>query len=489
MPSHSSGDPRALALSVLIDTDEGSFADARLATGLREGTLSDRDKDLATFLVYGTLSHQLTLDHSIAAFCKRPLHRLDPAVLALLRLGLFQLTFCDRIPAYAAVDRTVSLARGPLTRLRGLINAVLRRAEREGLQAWPQIAELREASPSTADEEPAAASLSSPPVPPRQADWRKRPEFEPSRAWNSLDAAERLGVAWSHPPWLVAMWIEELGLDNTVRLMAENNQASPTALRALLPRDEALAALRERGDDVEAGARAPQAILAKRAVIAPGIAVAQGEASQLVVTILDPQPGDNVLDACAAPGGKTAYIAQLVGPQGRVTAVDRGRKSRDRTIWTLKRGRIPLGPPNAPVEDQPVLVLEADMTSLEAADLRGPFDRILVDAPCSGLGTLRAHPEIRWRREPDDLADLASRQTRILASAARHLKVGGRLVYSTCTVARTENEEVVSDFLEAHPNFAREATAAGADSQGELHTLPFEDGLDGFYAAALTRLS
>lgn len=470
MPGPRRADSRAVALQVLIDTDEGGFADSLLARALRETDLDDRDRDLATFLVYGTLAHRLILDHSIAAYCKHPIAKMDPLVLALLRMGLFQLGFCDRIPAYAAVDRTVALARGPYTRLRGLVNAVLRRAEREGLRSWESICRLRTQLEAGGEFEIEGG------------DWRRRRALDPSRSWEQLEAVERWALACSHPSWLVAMWIEELGASDTARLLLANNEAAPTTLRALLPREEALAALQERGHEVAAASLAPDAIAVRRAASEPGIAVPQGEASQLVVCVLDPQPGDNVLDACAAPGGKTAYIAQRVGHSGRVTAVDRGRSSGPRVVRTLGQASIA----GDHLIDR-VYVVEGDVAAEDPNELGAPFDRVLIDAPCSGLGTLRAHPEIRWRREPEDLDDLSQRQSRILDATATLVRVGGRVVYSTCTIARAENEQVVSDFLEKNPEFEREERLSGLDENTELHTFPFQDGLDGFYAAALVR--
>ncbi len=456
-------DARRVAFETLLETDRGSFADSALGERLERIELDRRERDLATLLVYGTLARRLTLDYTIAGYAGRPLDRIEPGLLTLLRLGLFQLGFCDRMPAYAVLDRTVSLADGKLRRGAGFVNAVLRRTTREGLRAADGIAALQRGR--TDDEAPG-----------EQGD-----DIDLTRDWAQLSPDRRRAVAFSHPLWLVRLWTSELGESPANAFMQANNEAAPNVLRVLVPRAEAIDRLRDMGLRVREAAHAPDAVLASGPERIPGLALPQGEASQLVVRLLNPGRGEAVLDACAAPGGKTAYIAALVGENGRVVAVDNGRGARRRIETTLRLAGFTNG--NLPE----IRVLDEDFLRSEDRDLGAPLDAALVDAPCSGLGTLRQHPEIRWRRTARDLAELATRQARLLERAAGAVRPGGRLVYSTCTVVRAENEDIVDGFLAAHPDYEADPSAPGADAAGRLHTFPHEGGMDGFFAAALRR--
>jgi len=434
-------DARRLAYDTLVETDRShAHADAVLGRALSRGSLSGPDRGLATLLVYGTLARQLTLDHSLAGYLERPLARLERRVLVLLRMGLFQLAYLDRVPDFAAVDTTVNLARAVAPAARGLVNGVLRRAAREGL------------------------------APPPDA-----------------DLADRLSVVHSHPRWLVERLLDELGTDEAEAFMHADNEARPTVLRALLPRGSALDALTERGLDVAPAPLAPDAIVVSGAAAAAmgvngvaGIAIPQAEASQLVALYVGAGAGQSVLDTCAAPGGKSAYLAALVGPSGRVVAVDPARAAA-RRIERLARAA---GAGN-------VEIVNRSIQDLEVGD---GFDAVLVDAPCSGLGTLSEHPEIRWRRQPQDIDDLAARQSAILAAAAPHVRPGGVLVYATCTVLRAENDDVVDDFLGGHPQFGEADDDELHDSlgpvvgdDGRLRTWPHRHGTGGFFAARLRR--
>ncbi len=428
-----SADPRAVALSALVEIGtKEAFSDAVLSSHLDASALFGLDRGLATQLVYGCLARERTLDYTVAAYSERDIAKLAPEVMALLRLGVFQLAFLERVPSHAAVHATVELAKREAPRAAGFINAILRRCSREGLANPPS------------------------------------------------GHIERLAIDYSHPEWLIERWIAELGEADTIALMEKDNVALPTVLRALVDRDEAIAALSERATDVSACERAPDGILAAKPVRVPGIAIPQSEASQLVVQFLDPQPGEHILDACAAPGGKTAYIAALVGEEGRVTACDPGRNAKRRVTRFLATCGVD---DRVDFHAKPVQELESDTG----------FDAVLVDAPCSGLGTLSEHPEIRWRRSPEDVSDLAARQTEILEAAASKVRTGGRLVYSTCTMLREENEEIVDAFLARHAEFTADTSPRGPefegllDGEGRMRTLPHRHGMQGFFAAALRR--
>jgi 16S rRNA (cytosine967-C5)-methyltransferase len=434
-------DARRVAAGVLLAVAGGAWSDEALAHALDRTRLEEQDRALATLLVYGTLARQRTLDRTIEALADRPLERIDDIVLIALRLGLFQMGFLDRIPDHAAISTSVDLVARRAASAKGFVNALLRRAQRHGLTPPPDAPEV-----------------------------------------------ERLGVLHSHPDWLVRMWIDELpgGAGEAERLLEANNEAAPTCYRVLGSRQNALAALQGRGIDAQTGRFASGSLLIAGPVRRlDGVAVVQGEASQLIVEMLDPKPGERVLDACAAPGGKTAAIASRVGAGGAVVACDPGRDSEARIRTTLRAGGI------GGVGDS-LRIHARGVESLDPA--LGPFDAVLVDAPCSGLGTLRQHPEIRWRRTPRDLDELSAKQRRILDEAARRVRSGGRLVYSTCTIARIENDEVIEAFLASHPDFSRDGVEALPDGMarlcdagGTLRTYPHRDGLDGFFAVRLRR--
>ncbi len=440
-------DARALALEVLVRVATAdAFADVLLAHRLARAALPRREQALATRLVYGTLAWQGRLDHHLTALVDRPLAKLDPHVLAVLRLGLYQLLFLSRVPVYAAVDSCVRLARGMDRGAAGLVNAVLRRAARE------------------------RQSL---PLPDATA-----------------DPITRLAIEWSHPRWLVERWASTLSTTELVALLRANNEATGTVLRTNTLRTTVTALrteLEREGVSVSSAPFAPEAL-----VVAEGAArlrthpawheghfAFQGEASQLVTYLLDPRPGDRALDVCAAPGGKALHLAERVGTQGIVLALDLRRSA----LIEARREAQRLGTPW-------LAVAVADGCTPPA---RGIFDRVLVDAPCSGLGTLRRHPELRWRRRPDDITRLATRQAEILAGVAPCVRPSGVLVYAVCTLTHEENEGVVEQFLARHPRFAIDeaasflpAPAAGAVTEGPyLRTFPHRHGLDGFFAVRL----
>jgi 16S rRNA (cytosine967-C5)-methyltransferase len=426
-------DPRAVALATLVEiASKEAFSDAILSSHLDASALVGPDRGLATQLVYGSLARRLTLDHTIAAYSERDLDKLEPTVHELLRIGVFQLLFLDRVPSHAAVHATVDLAKREAPRAAGLINAILRRCSRDG----------------------------------------------PARA--PTDRIEGLAIEYSHPEWLIERWIEELGEADTIALMGANNFALPTVLRALIDRDATIEKLAEIGSSTAPCDRAPDGLVAAKPIRLPGITIPQSEASQLVVQLLAPAAGENILDACAAPGGKTAYLAALVGKEGRIVACDPGRNAKRRVTRFVAA---------CAVDDRVFFHAK----SVQGLDTDTPFDAVLVDAPCSGLGTLSEHPEIRWRRTPADITDLAGRQADILRSAATKVRSGGRLVYSTCTLLREENEAVVDAFLDDHPEFTAETHAPNpaleglVDDQARMRTLPHRHAMQGFFAAALRR--
>jgi 16S rRNA (cytosine967-C5)-methyltransferase len=405
---------RAAAYTVLRRVFEhGAWADRALHAAA--GGLSARDRALATRLAYGAVQRKATLDHVAEQLAQRPVDELDPPVRAALRLGLYQLLYLDGVPDHAAVDSSVALANRDAPRAAGLVNAVLRRATRE--------------KPAFDDATPQSAALKH-----------------------------------SVPVWLAERWFAELGATEARALLAAVNEPAESALRAntlVTTRDALLADVPGHASESD-----PDAIVLDAPFDAHGHPLfdagayqPQSRASQRVARALDPQPGERVLDLCAAPGGKTTHLAALM-TEGSVVAVERHSGRANQLTRTVARLRA----------DAIVRVDHADATDPRAD---GPFDRVLVDPPCSGLGTLQSRPDRRWHATPDAPLDL---QARILDTAAA--VAGRRLVYSTCTISRSENEDQVAAFLERHPEFTL---------SDERVTLPHRDRTDGFYIATLDR--
>jgi 16S rRNA (cytosine967-C5)-methyltransferase len=445
------GDPlaaRELALRVLVRVArEPVHADAVLAEALAPAALPSRDRALATRLVYGTLAWQGFLDWHLAPAVSRSLAALDPAVLAVLRLGAYQILLLDRVPDHAAVATSVALVKGHVAAASGLVNAVLRRTVRERGRV---------------------------PLPDR--------EREP---------AAHLAIALSHPQWLVDRWLARFGPAATRALLAADNEAAPTVLRARPgQRDELIARLRAADVRAGPGRFGPHAVRvdAVDPHALPGFAAGdfsvQGEASQLVAILLDARPGLRVLDACAAPGGKTAAVAELMEDRGTVVAVDHRRRGVRAIARNAARLRL-----------RSIAPLALDARTAAGTLAPRSFARILVDAPCTGFGTLRAHPEIRWRRGVADVARLAAEQRAILEAVTPLAAPGGVIVYATCTLTEEENEGVVGAWLAAHPELVRERADQHlpeparelVDPAGALVTLPHRDDLDGFFAVRVRR--
>lgn len=405
--------------------EQGAYADRALHAEARN--LGPRDRALSTALAYGTIQRRRTLDHVAARLSSRPPDRLDAPVIAALRLGLQQVLFMEGIAEHAAVHESVELAKRHARAGSGLVNAVLRRAITEG----PGIV-------------------------------RALDDTTPQHA----------AVRHSVPDWLAELWWSELGPDRTRSLLRAVNQPAESALRvnALVTIPEAVRAQLPGGGHADPGL--PEAVVldAPFDVYASelwraGAVMPQSRASMTVARTLAPQPGDRVLDLCAAPGGKTTHLAALMGDTGELVAVEQHAGRAQALQETLTRMHVTCG-----------RVQVADAAALPAT--LGAFDRVLVDPPCSGLGTLQSRPDLRWRASPDRIATLAGLQTRILAAGAAATRPGGTLVYSVCTISAAESDAVIEAFLGSHPGWA-------ADPPRRL--APDADGTDGFFIARLRR--
>ena len=412
----------------------------------RQPLNDDRDRALAGEIATGTLRWQAAADHVIAVFAARPTAKLDREILAILRISIFQLLHLDRVPASAVVDDAVELARRAGKKsASGFVNALLRRASRE------------------------RATLPLPASPP-------------------IDV---LSITLSHPRWLAERWLARHGEEAALAWARFNNEAPPLTLRVnplKTRRDELMASLAAAGVTTEPARFATDALIVTggNPLLTPlahtGMFVVQDEASQLVGEFVGVAAGECIFDACASPGGKTTQMAAATAGSGAVVAAD----VRDKRIALLRRTVQESGATN-------IHVVQANARA--SAMAAGAFDAVLLDAPCSGLGTIRRDPDIRWRRSEQDLAPLAAGQAAMLAELAPLVRPGGRLVYSTCSSEPEENEAVVEAFLAARSDFTRRLPAAFEtgprrdllDADGSLRTLPFRDGLEAFYAASLVR--
>jgi 16S rRNA (cytosine967-C5)-methyltransferase len=443
---------RDLALDVLERVRGGKFVEHALSERLARAELSREDRALATELVYGVMRWRARLD-AIIQHCASPSSkRIKPTVRDILRIALYQLVLLERIPAHAAVNDAVTQAQQRYgTRPGGFVNAVLRSALRN----------LAEADP----------------VP-------------------GIDARS-LAAHFSHPEWLVSRWLAQWGPEATRRALEANNTASGVDLRV-----NTLKATVEEGLEIlEKAHAAPRRItclaegIRVRTVGGPvqslpgfeqGLFAVQSAASQMVAPLLQPKPGDRILDACAAPGGKTAQLAAITGNEARIVAVD----SDPLRLEEMERNLQRLGVRNAEL-------VEGNAEDPEFVRKLGSFDRILLDAPCTGLGVLRHNPESKYRIDAEDLAGFGRRQGQMLRAVVPALKPGGLLLYSVCTITREETSDVVAGFLEGSSDYAAAPIEAGevrfptlVDCRGYFLSFPppAEEPLDGFFAARIIRL-
>ena len=417
------------------------------------GSLSDRrDSGLVAEIVTGTLRWMGALDAVIEAFTGRSASRLDPEILDILRLSAYQLQHLDRVPGRAVVSDGVELAREARKHSAcGMVNAVLRRIERERARL---------------------------PLPPRPD-----PEDEEG-------ALDYLSVTLSHPRWLMARWLRRAGFEGAERWARFNNTAAPLTLRTntlVTTRENLVRRLAAHGVAVTPTRFAPDGLLvtAGNPLDTPlhdeGAFFVQDEASQLVATVADAKPHERVLDACASPGGKTTAMAAAMRGDGVVVAGEWRRRRVELLKATVERSRA-----------RSIRIVRLDASLLPFGRV---FDLVLLDAPCSGLGTIRRDPEIRWRQTEGNLAVLARTQRGLLERAAAAVRPGGRVVYATCSSEPEEGEDLATAFLDSHPEFEVEAPLTGAHAGTDVRALvtperffrtwPHAHGLEAFFAAVL----
>ena len=456
---------RLVAFAVLMESlrsEEG--LDLLIDRAVARMPLDARDRGLAVEIAYGVMRRLGTIDWRLAPVLDKPLDHLPAAMQMVLRMGAYQLLFLDRIPPSAAVSESVKLEKAQRHTLKrdwsGFINAVLRALIREPGPPWPSI---------------------------------------------ETHACQRLAVRYSVPEWLSRRWLDRWGIDRAAAACEQASMIPPVTLRInrlQIARNDFLTRLQEGGLTACATDISPMGVALQEGGAVPSIPgfsagdfYVEDEAAQLIPPLLDVQPGDLVLDACAAPGGKATHLAELMNDTGRIYAVDRSAAR----LKLLEENRSRL-------QHTSLVPFLADLRSpswsraisQDVGQGQGPvrFDRILVDAPCSGLGVLRRHPEAKWRKSSEQFERHQALQLQILDSTALCLRPGGVLVYSTCSTEAEENEAVIEHFLRSHADFRRESVAPWlpeaahhfVTERGDLSTIGNPNLMDAFYAARLKHI-
>jgi len=440
---------RGFALRILCRAEtSGAFADQLIASFVATRGLSPQARAFLRELTYGVLRWRNRLDWMLERCSDRPLATLTPAVRNLLRLGAYQLCFMDSIPAYAAVSETVQLAKQVgHTGVVAYVNAVLRSLERQrGAMSLPDAQE---------------------------------------------DLRAYLTVTQSHPRWLIDRWLNRYGAEQATAMCHANNRRPPLVVRANLlrtTRDRLLDSLTGDGCEAEPCRYAPDGVLIashppldRLRGYREGWLTVQDEAAILCGYLLAPQPGERVLDACAAPGGKATHAAELMADRGEILCLDHSHRRLNLVQESARR----LG----------LQCLRCLVGDAERIEFGRAFDRIMIDAPCSGLGVLRRHPDAKWRKGPELIGMMARHQSAILEHLGRFVKPNGLLLYMTCSTESEENQHIVQAFLDRHPDYELEAVGNDlpdparvfARDEGWFQTWPGPEGLDGFFGARLRR--
>ena len=413
-------------------TAKGAWANVELAQMLRQEKFSDLDRKFCTELVYGAIKAGASLDWKISKYLSRPLSKVDEKILAVLRAGMYQIFFLDRVPNSAAVNESVELSK----KFCGFgeskfVNGVLRSAVRD----------------------------------PHKSDFP------------TGDDLKSLALRNFHPLWLVKLFVKEFGLGATKKILAFDNTDPPLCLRVNFlktTREDVLNALKKFGMQAEPSTYAPEGIICKKnhgaldkfQPLRNGLCQVQDESSMTAARLLNPQPGEFVIDCCAAPGGKSTHLAELMQNRGRIIAAD---------IYETKLNHVKQNAERLGIKIIEPLLIDARKIGEKFFE---QADKVLVDAPCSGLGVLRRKADLRWKKNPDELKALPVLQSEILSSASKTLKRGGILVYSTCTITRCENEDVIENFLTTHENFQLVEMK---------NFLPHVTNTDGFFFAKLIK--
>jgi 16S rRNA (cytosine967-C5)-methyltransferase len=439
--------PRQVAFTALKEVHKGAYTDVALNRVLQKYKLPENDRRLMTELVYGSVRRQRTLDAIINQLATKSALQHPPDLRTILHLGLYQLRYQEKIPASAAVHTTVELAKANgFSGLTGFVNGFLRQYLR-------------------------LAETSSEPL--------KLPE----------NPVERLGILYSFPHWIIEVWLKQLGFEETEKLCQWMNQTPTIDLRVNILKsdlEQVELTFKDAGILVRKIPHLPQGLrlISSTGAIQnlPGFQdgwwCVQDSSAQLVGHLLDPQLGEVIIDVCAAPGGKTTHIAELMGDNGKIYACDKTASRLRKLTENAKRLNL-----------QSIEICTGDSRTF--TQFHNIADRVLLDAPCSGLGTMHRHADARWRQTPTSVQELAQLQKELISHTANFVKTGGVLVYATCTLHPAENEEVISEFLAANPHWQIEYPTSfdflDVSPSGWLKVWPHEQDMDGFFMVRLRK--
>lgn len=439
---------REIALKIVNDIEiNGAYANIALAREINKHAFSDLDRRFITELVYGTVKSGATLDWMLGYYIQRPLKKIAPVIRNILRLGIYQIYFLTKIPPSAACNEAVQLTKkyGHQGTVK-FVNAVLRNVARS----------------------------------PEKIQYPDKDQYP----------EKYLALKYFHPEWLISRWLTRFSPEDCEKLCIANNITPPLSLRTntlKISREELLTQLRNEKVDCEPSSWTPEGILCRAypalsrlKSLQEGLFQVQDESSMLVAHILDPKPGEFIIDACGAPGGKSTHIAAIMQDKGTILSTD------------IYEHKLEITRENAARLGISIIKTQA-MDAVQLGGLYpGKADRVLVDAPCSGLGVLRRKPDSRWRKSEAMFEELASLQKSILQSAANSVKTNGILVYSTCTTETDENEQVVKEFLLNRPDFVLQTTGQflpiNKRNDAMVQLWPHEDNVDGFFIARLLKI-
>lgn len=430
---------RKVILDILNQVDQGAYVNILMQEIYKLDDLSDLDRNFISKVVYGVLEQRIYLDYIVRHFSSVRLKKIEPSILNILRMSAYQYMFLDKTPDSAVVNESVKLAKKASHRHSGFVNALLRNMMREEN-----------------------------PVP--------LPDIKKSKI-------QHYSVKYAHPEWMVERFFKNFGEDFSVELMIANNKTPYISLRVntlfinredLMTKFEAMGINCKISDIVDDGViveEGKQLMLLNNPLFKEGLFTIQDESSMKVIEVLNPQKGEQILDMCSAPGGKCTHIAQKLAGEGKVVACDISPQKIAIVKENLNRLKI-----------EGVETIINDGTVLNEAFV-GKFDRVLLDAPCSGLGIIRRKPDIKYNRQPSDASELQTIQLQMINNASEYIKSGGRLVYSTCTIGGIENDEVIRKFLKEHDNFEIEKI----NDEDAMKLYPHVDGTDGFYCCCLKK--
>jgi len=443
--------PREIALKIIYDINEkGAYSNIAINKYLEGCELREIDKSFITDIVYGSVKFRLTIDWIIEQFSSIKIKKISPWILNILRLGIYQILFSDKVPESAAVNESVNLSKkyGHAASSR-YVNGILRNVARKKNEI-------------------------------------KYPD-------KSTELVKYLSVKYSHPEWMINSWIRQFGEEFTESLLTSNNEIPDFTVRVntlKISKDDLIKALRDEGIEASNARYVEEALIinnpssiSRLESFKKGFFQVQDESSMIVSKVLNPKPGQLVIDVCSAPGGKSTHIAQLMGDKGTVISRDIHEHKIKLINDAVKRLGLNI------IKTELFDALKVDSSYVEKADA------VLVDAPCTGLGIIRRKPDIKWARKSEDTEEISVLQKKIISSASRYVKPGGVLVYSTCTIQPEENEDVIRWFLKENNDFypvdiaplLPKELAVYACSDGYIKVYPNRDGIDGFFISKLRK--